>query len=194
MIYGNQTSQLVCRSLSWVCTWCKGLTLAWLTPDCVSISCEIEIGSSVRYWTNLQPIISTIHEYVFRACREQREHFLFMKEKSCSASFCSIFKVNLPSNLFSTQSTAASNSCCTSVGAMLDVNRVALRSSSPWARLPVLWLVPYLRRKCCLGGHANFLSEVESRWNESMGIPRPVTTLACKPQTVVLLANLKKCV
>ena len=55
---------------------------------------------------------------------------------------------------------------------MLDVNRVPLRSSSPWARLPILWLVRYLKRKSCLGGHANFLSKVESCSNESMGIPR----------------------
>ena len=112
---------------------------------------------------NLKPIILMIHDDVFRACREQREHILFMKEKSWSTSFCSIFKENLPSNLFST---------CISVAAMLDVNRVALRPSSPWARLPVLWLVPYLRWRFCLGGYANFLSEVESRWNESMGLPR----------------------
>ena len=101
-------------------------------------------------------------------------NIFFMKETSFSTSFCSIFKVNLSSSLFSTQSTAASNSCCTSMAAMLDVNRVALRSSLPWARLPLLWLVPYLRRKCCLGGHANFLSEVESHWCESIGISRLV--------------------
>ena len=34
---------------------------------------------------------------------------------------------NLPSSLFSTQSTADSNDCCTSVAAMLDVNRVTPR-------------------------------------------------------------------
>ena len=43
------------------------------------ISSYLRRDASVRYWTNLQPIISTIYDEVFRACREQRKHILFME-------------------------------------------------------------------------------------------------------------------